>query len=96
MVRYFYAWTPLVLVAAVAVLAVSPYLALVVLLIVMLGALAALAWAIVALPYMAGRAVVRGWHRYAVAGRLAAALRVFGHPSTPAPAHRTVRREGVS
>jgi len=90
MVRYFYSLTPLVLVAAVAVLAVSPYLALVVLMLVMLGALAALAWAIVALPYMAGLAVVRRWHVYADAGRLPSALRVLGRPS--APARRTVRR----
>jgi hypothetical protein len=92
MVRYFYSWTPLVFVVGAAVLATSPYLALVALMIVTLAALAALAWAIVVLPYRLGRAVVHQAHVGAI--RLAAALRVFGHPS--AGSHATVRREGVS
>ena len=37
MVRYFYSWTPLVFVVGAAVLATSPYLALVALMIVTLG-----------------------------------------------------------
>jgi hypothetical protein len=94
MVRYFYTWTPLVLVATVAVLAASPYLAIVAFMIVVLGALAALAWAIVVLPYRVGRVAVHRVHAFAGSGRLAAALRAFGH--APAPAHSTVRREGVS
>jgi hypothetical protein len=94
MVRYFYVWTPLVLVAAVAVLAASPYLALVVLMLVMLAALAALTWVVVILPYRLGRAAVHRAHAFVASGRLAAALRSFGH--SPAPAHRTVRRESAS
>jgi hypothetical protein len=64
MVRYFYAWTPLVIVAAVFILSM-PWLgliALVVAAIVALVALAALAWAVVFVPYMLSRAISRRWH----------------------------------
>jgi hypothetical protein len=49
MVRYFYAWTPLVIVAAVVLLSM-PWLGLIALMIVALVALAALACAVVFVP----------------------------------------------
>ena len=61
MVRYFYAWTPLVIVGT-AVLLAAPWLALIALMILpvlALVALAALAWAIVSVPYSIGRAIGR-------------------------------------
>lgn len=64
MVRYFYAWTPLVIVGTVFFLAL-PWLGLIALMIfslVTLAALAALAWAIVFLPYKLSRAIGRRWH----------------------------------
>ena len=64
MVRYFYAWTPLVIVAAVFILSM-PWLGLFALMIgaiVALGALAALAWAVAFVPYMLSRAIRRRWH----------------------------------
>ncbi len=77
MVRYFYAWTPLVIVGTVVVL-FMPWLgliALAIVAIVALGALAALAWAIVFVPYMLGRAISRRWHmRSGASPRTAAAL----------------------
>ena len=63
MVRYFYAWTPLVIVGTVVLLSL-PWLGLIALMIfslVALVALAALAWAIVVVPYMLGRAISRRW-----------------------------------
>jgi hypothetical protein len=77
MVRYFYAWTPLVIVAAVFLLAM-PWLGLIALMIatiVALVALAALAWAVVFVPYMLGRAISRRWHiRSGASPRTAPAL----------------------
>ncbi len=64
MVRYFYAWTPLVIVAAVFILSM-PWLGLIALMIaaiLALGALAALAWAVAFVPYMLSRAISRRWH----------------------------------
>jgi hypothetical protein len=64
MVRYFYAWTPLFIVATVAFLAL-PWLGLIALMIVSLVALAALAgltWAVVFVPYMLIRAISRSLH----------------------------------
>jgi hypothetical protein len=64
MVRYFYAWTPLVIVAAVFLLSM-PWLGLIALMIaatVALVALATLAWAIIFVPYMLSRAISRRWH----------------------------------
>jgi hypothetical protein len=63
MVRYFYAWTPLVIVGTVVLLSL-PWLGLIALMIfalVALAALAALAWAIVAAPLAVGRAIARHW-----------------------------------
>jgi hypothetical protein len=65
MVRYFYKWTPLVIVGTVAILAL-PWLGLIALVIFSLfalAALAALAWAIVFVPYRLARATSRHWHR---------------------------------
>ena len=63
MVRYFYAWTPLVIVGTVVLLSM-PWLGLIALMIlslVALGALAALAWAIAFVPYTVSRAIGRHW-----------------------------------
>jgi hypothetical protein len=63
MVRYLYAWTPLVIVGTV-VLLTLPWLGLIALVIfslLALGALAALVWAIVFVPYMLGQAISRHW-----------------------------------
>lgn len=59
--RFFYAWLPFLVVAGTAVLLTIPYLAVIALALVVLVALAALAWAIVALPLKLGRAVGRRW-----------------------------------
>ena len=75
--RYFYAWTPLVIVWTV-VLLTLPWLVLIALMVfalIALGALAALAWAIVFVPYRLGRAISRRWHvRSGASARTAAAL----------------------
>ena len=63
MVRYFYAWTPLVLLGTVVLLS-APWLGLIALMVfslVALVALAALAWAVVFVPYKLGRAISRRW-----------------------------------
>jgi hypothetical protein len=57
MVRYFYAWTPLVIVGGTAVVLTSPYLALIALMVVSLATLAAFAWAIVWVPLTLSRAI---------------------------------------
>jgi hypothetical protein len=75
MVRYFYAWTPLVIVFGTLVLLTSPYLALIALMIVAIVTLAALAWAIVGVALMLSRAISRRWHgRSGASRRTAAAL----------------------
>lgn len=64
MVKYFYAWTPLVISGTVVLLAL-PWLGLIALFVfavAALAALAALAWAIVAVPYLLGRSVYRHFH----------------------------------
>ncbi len=64
MVRYFYAWIPVVVVETLVILSL-PWLGLIALIVVLpvvLGALAALAWAIVSVPYRFGRAVSHRWH----------------------------------
>jgi hypothetical protein len=60
MVRYFYAWTPLVVVGTVVLLAL-PWLGLIALVIVSLALLAALAWAVIFVPYTLSRAISRRW-----------------------------------
>ena len=74
MVRYFYTWTPLVIVGGTGILLTIPYLALVVLMIVAVAALAAFMWAIVAVPYVLGRAISRLWQNASGATRRTAAL----------------------
>jgi membrane protein implicated in regulation of membrane protease activity len=62
MVRYFYAWTPLVVVGTV--LLFLPWLGLIALMIAalaVLAVLAGLAWAIVAVPLAVGRAIGHRW-----------------------------------
>jgi hypothetical protein len=64
MVRYFYAWAPLVIVGTVVLLSL-PWLGLIALMIaalVALAALAALAGATVFVSYTLGRAISRQWH----------------------------------
>jgi membrane protein implicated in regulation of membrane protease activity len=64
MVRYFYAWTPLV-VAGTIVLLFLPWLGLIALVtaaLASLAALAALAWATVAAPVAVSHAIGRRWH----------------------------------
>jgi len=76
MVRYFYAWTPLVIVGTVTFLSL-PWLGLIALMIfalVALVTLAALAWAIVAAPYLLIRSIGRRWHGRGVAHQRSAAL----------------------
>jgi hypothetical protein len=74
MVRYFYSWTPLFVVGTVVVLSL-PWLGLIALMIVLLGALAPLAWAIVSVPFALSRAISRRWQgRSAASPRTAPAL----------------------
>jgi hypothetical protein len=77
MVRYFYAWTPLVIVGTVVLLSL-PWLGLIALMVVSLvalAALAALAWAIVSVTSMLSRAISRRWHiRSGASPRTEAAL----------------------
>jgi hypothetical protein len=71
MVRYFYAWTPLLIVGTVALLS-APWLGLIALLIAVcfaVVAVVALTWAIVSLPMMLGRAVRRRRHAAGRTGR---------------------------
>jgi hypothetical protein len=75
-VRYFYTWTPLVIVGTVVLLAL-PWLALIALVVfslVALAALAELAWAIVSLPYTLGRGISRHWQSGSGAHQPSAAL----------------------
>ena len=61
MVRYFYAWTPLALIAALVLLAL-PWLGLIALLVVSLVALPALAFVTVVAPYLLVQAIARRLH----------------------------------
>jgi hypothetical protein len=77
MVRYFYAWAPLVVVGSVVLLSL-PWLGLIALMIAALAALAALVAlvrAIVFVPYTLGRAISHRWHmRGGASPQTAAAL----------------------
>ncbi|HET9286426.1 MAG TPA: hypothetical protein VFO26_02600 [Gaiella sp.] len=76
MVRYYYAWAPLV-VAGTVVLLSLPWLGLIALMIfalVALIALPALAVAVVAVPYLIGRAISRRWRERSGARQPSAAL----------------------
>ena len=75
MVRYFYALTPLIIVGTVSILSL-PWLGLAALMtfaLVAIVALWALAWAIVAAPYLLIRSIGRRWH-----------ARSLGHQPSPA------------
>jgi len=79
MVRYFYAWTPLVIVATVVLLSL-PWLGLIAVMIVALAAMAALAWAIVSVPYLLVQAISRGWQHASPRTAAAAPARRQGAP----------------
>jgi hypothetical protein len=86
MVRYFYAWTPFVIVGTVFILAL-PWLGLVALMFASLFAFVALAglvWAIVYVPYTLGRAIGHRWHVHGGATSL-----------TPAAVRAPARRQSV-
>lgn len=86
MLRYFYAWTPLVIVGTIVLLS-APWLALIALTIVSLVALAALASAVVVVPYAFVVAMSRRWHgRSDTSPRTAAVL---------APAVRKPNFQGI-
>lgn len=90
MLRYFYAWTPLVIVATVVFLSL-PWLGLIALMIVSLVALAALTLAIVYAPYMLVRAIAHRWQgRSAASPRTAAALSPARPRARSVPAAATV------
>jgi hypothetical protein len=83
MVRYFYAWTPLVIVFGTATLLAVPYLALIALMVVSLVVLAALARAIASVLHLLSRAIRRRWQSRASAGQ------------RPAPILASVRRQSA-
>jgi Flp pilus assembly pilin Flp len=72
MVRYFYAWTPLLTVGTICILSL-PWLGLIALMIVLLVVLPACALAIVSVPYLLGRTITRRWHGRGEAVRRATA-----------------------
>ena len=78
MVRYFYAWTPLVIIGTVVLLA-APWFGLIALMIVSLAALAVLAWAVVYVPYRLSRAIGRRWHSGSSSPRTAPVLSPATH-----------------
>jgi hypothetical protein len=80
--RYFYAWTPLVLVATIVLLAL-PWLGLIALLIVSVVAVPALAFAIVLAPYVLVHAISRRLQgRRGASPRPAAVLAPAAHQPT--------------
>jgi hypothetical protein len=90
---YFYAWTPLVVVTAVFVLSM-PWLGLIALMIVAVvavGVLGALAWAVVIVASLLGRAISRRWHLGSDASPRAAPAR-----SPTRPQHDTIGQEVLS
>jgi|SRR5262245_42038839 len=76
MARYFYAWTPLVLVGTVFFLSLPwlGLLALVVFALLSLAVLATLVWAIVAAPLAVGHAIARQWRERGVVSHPPATL----------------------
>jgi hypothetical protein len=92
MVRYFFAWTPLVIVGTVVLLSL-PWLggiALLVVFVVVLTPVAALVWAAVSLARMATRAVSRSLHFHSGASAPpVAAARIYEHPRAHAAWART-------
>ncbi len=91
MVTYFYKWIPLVIVGTVVILSLPPLglIALIVGSLVAMAALAALAWVIVSVPLMLGRAIRRRRQDLSsVSPRTAAAL-------SPSAALSSAKREKV-
>lgn len=83
MLRYFYAYTPFVIVGTVFLLAL-PWLGLIALMVFALFALAALAaftWAIVAVPYMLMRSLSHRWQERSVANQPMPALSLIERES---------------
>jgi hypothetical protein len=79
MVRYFFAWTPLLIVGTICILSL-PWLGLIALMIVLLVALPAFVLAIVSVPYLLGRTITRHWpSRSEAVRRGTPALHVYGH-----------------
>jgi hypothetical protein len=72
MVRYFFAWIPIVVVGTLVILSL-PWLGLIALM-VALALVAALAWEIVSVPYRLGRAIGRRHGRSGASPRTASAL----------------------
>jgi hypothetical protein len=93
MVRYFFAWAPLVIVVATAVVLTIPYLAVIVFLFVVLAVLAALAWALVVLPYRLVRTIGHSVHN---AGGATALAPVAAGVSTRGLSPTAVRKGAVS
>jgi hypothetical protein len=85
MVRYFYAWTPLVIVATLVLLS-APWLGLIALIVVSLVALPALALALVVAPYLLVHAISRSWRDRRNASRRPAVA------SAPAAQPATLRK----
>jgi hypothetical protein len=83
MLRYFYAWTPLVIVATIVLLSL-PWLGLIALMVATLAILLALAGTLVYAPYMLVQAISRRWQVRRAGPRPAAVL----SPATPRPAFR--------
>jgi hypothetical protein len=81
MFRYFYAWTPLVFVATLVLLAL-PWLGLIALMIVALVALPALAFALVLAPYLLVHAISRRLQSRRSARRPAVVLATTAHRTT--------------
>ena len=93
MVRYFYAWTPIVAVGTIVLLSL-PWLGLIALMLVSLVALGTLAWATVWVPLMLSHAISRRWQARSgamqwTAAALAPANSVV-QPTRPAPTGATV------
>src|SRR3954466_9876825 len=81
MARYWYSTTPLVVVLGGFLILATPFLGLIALLAAALVALAALAWAIVYVPYVLGRSISRVWHaRSRTSTQPAPALSPATHP----------------
>src|SRR5262245_4729143 len=96
MARYYYAWTPIVLVGAVVWLS-SPGLGVIALVVVALFALvvlATLAWAIAAAPLAVARAVGRQWRERGAVSQPRAALS-FIERENPYPTTGERRSGGV-
>jgi hypothetical protein len=74
MVRYFYLWTPVFVVLGTFLVLSSPYLALIVLMLLVPATLVAAAWALVAVPRALVRAVRSRIRNRTATGTAAAAL----------------------